>query len=61
MKNIISGFFLWVFTGWKAWQLKRLEECNVCAPNRDVCPACGCFKEPKVKVKKEKCPLNKWQ
>lgn len=60
MKNIIKGFFLFMFTGWKPWQKERLKICNKCAPYRDTCPECLCFKEPKVKVASEKCPLDKW-
>lgn len=61
IRNIIKGFALLLFTGWHDWQKERLIICNECAPDRDICPECLCFKEPKVKVKSESCPLNKWQ
>lgn len=60
-RNIIKGFFMLWFTDWKPWQIERLNICNVCTPNKDTCPECGCFKEPKVKLKDSKCPRKKWQ
>ncbi len=60
LMQIAKGFILLWFTGWLIWQKERLDICNECAPGRDTCPECKCFKEPKVKIKSEICPLNKW-
>lgn len=60
MKNIIVGFYLWLFGSWKAYQIGRLKTCNECAPERSTCPECKCFKELKVMVWSEKCPRDKW-
>jgi hypothetical protein len=61
MKNIIVGFWLWLFGDWKAYQKERLRICNECAPDRSTCPACSCFKELKAKVKAERCPIGRWE
>lgn len=60
MINIIKGFWLWVFTGRSIIQEERLLICEKCSPYTLTCPICKCFKEPKAKVPREKCPLNKW-
>lgn len=61
MKNIIVGFWLWLFGDVKLYQKERLEICESCSPNRSTCPACNCFKELKARVKKEKCPIGMWE
>ncbi len=60
LRNIAKGFFMLWFSKWQPWQLERLKICNECAPEVDYCPECLCFKEPKVKVLSEVCPLKKW-
>lgn len=61
LRNILKGLFLMLFTPTNDWQKARLDTCNECTPDSDICPGCGCFKVPKSKVKSEKCPQNKWQ
>jgi len=60
MKNIIIGFWSWLFKKEKIWQKERLEACNKCAPYSDTCPVCHCFKVPKTRVRNESCPKRKW-
>lgn len=61
MKNIINGFWYYILGRVFPYEKGRLEICNVCAPEHELCPVCKCFIEAKVKVKSEKCPKGLWQ
>ena len=41
---------------------KRLEECYRCEylQSFDRCKSCGCFIQPKVRVRTARCPEGKW-
>lgn len=41
---------------------RRVKVCQRCEHNSDigVCKLCGCFTRLKAKLKKEKCPKDKW-
>lgn len=58
--QILKGFALAIFTPNNEWQEERINICNNCAPGRDTCPMCKCFKVPKAKLKSETCPKNIW-
>jgi hypothetical protein len=55
----VSGFT--ICTG--AEMAKRLETCGSCDQfviEETRCRLCGCFLMQKVRMKTEKCPLDKW-
>ena len=59
--NIIKGFWYWVTNRNELTYRKRLDTCLGCDKNKRFnCGECGCFKQLKLRVKEENCPLDKW-
>ena len=66
----LSKFYLGIDKSDDMMADRRRAICMECpklkADNRKIatykykCGECGCFMEPKIKIKTEKCPLNKW-
>lgn len=65
IKNIILGFFYNLFDMKNELYRSRRKVCNKCESNKKImgmhyCDQCGCFLRAKLRVKDEKCLMNKW-
>lgn len=64
--NIIKGWYYKFFEKNKKLATDRLAICALCKSKvcleiiGDICDECGCVLDAKVRVKDEKCNLNKW-
>lgn len=55
------GFWYWLI-GRNDWTYQiRNTKCKECSFNKKyTCGECGCFKQLKLRLDNEKCPLGKW-
>lgn len=65
IRNIIKGWWNWLFNKEKDLYKSRMEVCNKCEHNitlQDIkiCNQCGCVLAAKTRVKDEKCIIGKW-
>jgi uncharacterized paraquat-inducible protein A len=65
IKSILSGWFNLITRRKKDQAQKRLTICGGCELKEqmmgvEVCGACHCPLQAKVRAKGESCPLNKW-
>ena len=57
----MRGLWFWLIGKNKGTYLIRNEKCKSCVMDRKfTCGECGCFKQLKLRVKDERCPLGKW-
>ena len=58
--NIATGFKKLAFP--EEWTTERIKICGKCEYRSNAwCKKCACFILAKVQVKKEHCPLGKWE
>ena len=59
--NIIKGLWYWIVSKHQILYEQRITHCNDCESNKKyTCGECGCFKQAKLRVDNEFCPLDKW-
>jgi len=59
--SILLGLWYWA-TGKNEWiyQVRKMKCCGCKFNNKHKCGACGCFKQLKLRLEDENCPLDKW-
>lgn len=66
IKNILIGTYRNIFKINKDYVPERMRICDACEHNKCLmknityCEMCGCVIDSKVRVKDEKCSINKW-
>ena len=58
---MLLGLWYWLKDENKDLYSNRVSICNGCDSNkRFTCGDCGCFKQLKLRLEDENCPLDKW-
>jgi len=57
----MRGLWYWLIGKNEGTYIVRNEKCKSCINDRTfTCAECGCFKQLKLRVKEESCPISKW-
>lgn len=61
LKNIIVGWYRFLFAKRSQMAKDRLKICKLCNQRTgNICSNCGCFLLAKTELDEERCPIGKW-